>query len=112
MDDSETSQMLDELKAFVSSGSWDLSFLDDDNLAGQEFRSSLNNMQQSPDTFRQTLEQTPQFSAPLPPSRKRKRCNSLDPPISDLCRASLPPQTKSVVVYDAKGRKRGGGFHE
>jgi hypothetical protein len=45
MDDSETSQMLDELKAFVSLGSRDLSFLDDDNLAGQEFRSSLNNMQ-------------------------------------------------------------------
>jgi hypothetical protein len=59
MDDSETSQMLDELNAFVSSGSWDLSFLDDDKLAGQEFRSSFNVMQQSPDTFRQPLEQMP-----------------------------------------------------
>ncbi len=71
MADAETSELLDDLRSFISSTSWDLSFLDDHNAAGQAFGYSMSDIQQHDNVPRAPAELLPQI--PKPPNHKHKR---------------------------------------
>ncbi len=104
-DDAETSKMLDDLRTFVSSNPCDLPFLDDHGAAVQEFGYSMSDMQQNDDVPRAPAELLPQVPKPL--SHKRKRSVRFDVPLDILPPVSARSRTVPVVIYDAKGHKRG-----
>lgn len=105
MADPETSKLLDDLRTFISSDSCDLSFLDDHNAAGQEFGCSMSGVQQKDNVLKAPAE--PLTQVPNSTNHKRKRSARFDVPFDVLRTASSRPRTVPVVVYDAKGHKRG-----
>lgn len=105
MADAETSKMLDDLRTFISSNPCDLSFLDDHGAAGQEFGYSMSDIQQEGNVLRAPAERLP--PAPKPLNQKRKRSASFDVPFDMLPPPPSRSRTVPVVVYDAKGHKRG-----
>lgn len=108
MADADTLQMLDGLKDFISSEPWDLSFLDEQSFTSQNFGHGISKTQQNDDIFGASFGGVPQLSGNQ--DRKRKRGNSFDLTTSGMHRASQRPRSPAVVVYDAKGHKRGDNF--
>ncbi|KAF7510910.1 hypothetical protein GJ744_005740 [Endocarpon pusillum] len=105
MADVETSKLLDDLRTFISSDSCDLSFLDDHSAASQELGCPMSDVQQKDNVLRTPAEPLPQV--PNSTNHKRKRSVRFDVPLDVPHTASSRSRTIPVVVYDAKGDKRG-----
>lgn len=77
MADPEPLQMIAELRTFVNSEPWDLSFLDDQSPAGRSFgASTMNYVQPNVDRLSAPSEKVPQFPKPLSLKRKRRTCRN------------------------------------